>query len=66
MPIVLATFPLTTGLPDPQPIFDATFLLVVVFTLLQSPTLPRLAARLGFVDPTQTRELDIKNAPWRS
>jgi potassium/hydrogen antiporter len=64
VPIVLATFPITAGLPLAQRIFDVTFLLVVVFTLLQGPTLPWLSRRLGVVEPEQTRELDIENAPF--
>ena len=64
VPIVLATFPITAGLPDAHRIFDVTFLLVVVFTLLQGPTLPWLSRRLGVVEPTPTRELDIEHAPF--
>jgi potassium/hydrogen antiporter len=63
VPIVLATFPITAGLPDAHRIFDVTFLLVVVFTLVQGPTLPWLSSRLGVVEPAQTKELDIENAP---
>jgi cell volume regulation protein A len=61
---VLATFPVSAGLPQAERIFDVTFLLVVVFTLLQGPTLPWLSTRLHMVEPTQTRELDIEHAPF--
>lgn len=64
VPIVLATYPITAGLPGAEKIFDVTFLLVAVFTLLQGPTLPWLATRLGVIEPDQTRELDIENAPF--
>jgi cell volume regulation protein A len=64
VPIVLATFPITAGVPHAQRIFDVTFLLVVVFTMLQGPTLPWLSARLGVLEPEQTRELEIEHAPF--
>jgi cell volume regulation protein A len=41
-----------------------TLLLVVVFTLLQGPTLPWLSSRLDVVEPTHTKELDIEHAPF--
>lgn len=64
VPIVLATFPITAGLPQAQRIFDVTFLLVVVFTLVQGPTLPRVASRLSVVEPDVTTELEIEHAPF--
>jgi cell volume regulation protein A len=64
VPIVLATFPITAGLPEAHRIFDVTFLLVVVFTLLQGPTLPWLSRRLGVVEPETTKELSIEHAPF--
>lgn len=63
VPIVLATFPMTAGVPEAERIFDVTFLLVVVFTVVQAPTLPRLSRWLGVVEPAQTRELSIEHAP---
>ncbi|WP_114560728.1 potassium/proton antiporter [Desertihabitans aurantiacus] len=63
VPIVLATFPITAGLAGAQRIFDVTFLLVVVFTLVQGPTLPWAARRLGVLEPAQTEELTIEHAP---
>jgi potassium/hydrogen antiporter len=47
VPIVLATFPLSKGLPESQTIFDAVFFVVLVSVLVQGLTLPRVAARLG-------------------
>ncbi|WP_053208060.1 potassium/proton antiporter [Jiangella muralis] len=64
VPIVLATFPITAGLPNAERIFDVTLLLVVVFTLLQGPTLPWLSTRLGVIEPAHTRELTIEHAPF--
>lgn len=63
VPVVLATIPLSQGLPVAQEIFDVVFLLVVVFTLIQAPPLPFLARRLGVVDPEHTAEIAIEAAP---
>jgi cell volume regulation protein A len=63
VPVVLATIPLSQGLPVAQKIFDVVFLLVVVFTLVQAPPLPFLARRLRVVDPEHTAEIEIEAAP---
>ena len=63
VPIVLATIPITLGLPAAQRIFDVVFLLVVVFTLIQGPTLPFAARRLGVGETGATREVNIESAP---
>ncbi len=63
VPIVLATIPVGVGLPRADMIFDVVFLLVVVFTLVQGPTLPWAARRLGVGVPDSTREVDIDSAP---
>lgn len=64
VPIVLATFPITAGLPEAHRIFDVTFLLVLVFTLVQGPTLPWLSNRLGVVETIQTHEPQFEHAPF--
>jgi cell volume regulation protein A len=63
VPIVMATLPITAALPAAHRIFDVTFVLVVLFTLAQGPTLPWLSRRLGVIEPVRTRELDIEHAP---
>lgn len=63
VPIVLATIPITVGLPDADRVFDVVFLLVVVFTLVQGPTLPMLARRLGVAVSDATHEVTIESAP---
>ncbi len=63
VPIVLTTLPITAGLPAAQRIFDVVFLLVVVFTLVQGPTLPFLARRLRVVESGATREVSFESAP---
>lgn len=66
VPIVLATIPLSAGLPGATRIFDVVFLLVVVFTLVQGPTLPWVARRLGAVAAQNPREVDVESAPLES
>ena len=51
VPIVLATFVLSSDLGKAETIFNAVFFVVVVSALLQGPTLEWTAARLGLVDP---------------
>jgi cell volume regulation protein A len=63
VPIVLATIPMSVGLPGANRIFDVVFLLVVLFTLLQGPTLPWVARWLGASTAERPRELVIESAP---
>jgi potassium/hydrogen antiporter len=63
VPIVLATIPITVGLPSAHRIFDVVFLLVVVFTLVQGPTLPFAARWLGVAEDGTTRDVTIESAP---
>jgi len=63
VPIVLATIPISAGLPAALQIFDVVFLLVVVFTLVQGPTLPLAARWLGVSVTGTTREVAIESAP---
>ncbi|HRW18136.1 MAG TPA: potassium/proton antiporter, partial [Dermatophilaceae bacterium] len=63
VPVVLATVPLTVGAMGTQWIFDLVFVLVVVFTLVQAPTLPWVARRLGVVEQVQAVDLDVEATP---
>jgi cell volume regulation protein A len=63
VPIVLATVPMSVGLPAAHLIFDVVFLLVVLFTLVQGPTLPWVARRLGASAEESPRGFDIESAP---
>jgi potassium/hydrogen antiporter len=64
VPIVLATIPLTERLPAGEQIFDVVFVLVVVFTLVQAPTLPFVARRLAVGDPSgAAQDLSVDVAP---
>ncbi|TDC69936.1 potassium/proton antiporter [Actinomadura sp. GC306] len=63
VPIILATIPMVQGVEQSGRIFSLVFTIVVVFTLLQGPTLP-LAARLCRLESDgETRELDVEAAP---
>ncbi|HEX6248289.1 MAG TPA: potassium/proton antiporter [Nocardioidaceae bacterium] len=63
VPIVLATIPLSEGLPGASTIFDVVFVLVVLFTLIQAPLLPWLATRLGITRPLDPRGVHIESSP---
>ncbi|MGY1835409.1 potassium/proton antiporter [Blastococcus sp. SYSU DS0510] len=63
VPIVLATFPVTAGVPGAARIFDTVFVLVVVFTLVQGWSLPWVARRLRIGAPIAPREIQVEAAP---
>ncbi|PRX61735.1 potassium/proton antiporter (CPA1 family) [Nonomuraea fuscirosea] len=63
VPIVLATYPIVAEVPGSRQLLNIVFVLVVLFTLLQGPTLPLLARLLGIVQPHEAREVDIESAP---
>ncbi|MGC0312454.1 potassium/proton antiporter [Kitasatospora acidiphila] len=63
VPIVLATIPLVGGVPDAREAFNIVFVLVVVFTLVQGPTLPWLARRLRISAGALGHDLEIESAP---
>ena len=63
VPIVLATIAMTTDVPGARRIFDTVFVLVVVFTLLQGPTLAPLARWLRLARHGEPRELTVEAAP---
>jgi cell volume regulation protein A len=57
VPIVLATA------SADDDVFNLVFVLVVVFTIVQAPTLPAVARRLGVVAEGETQPLDIESSP---
>jgi potassium/hydrogen antiporter len=63
VPIVLATIPLTAGTPGADPLFDAVFVLVIIFTLLQASTLGPAARLLGVTAPDEPAEIHVETAP---
>jgi cell volume regulation protein A len=63
VPIVLATYPIVSGVPGSDRLLSIVFILVVVFTLVQAPSLLVVAARLGLVRRDNTREIQVESAP---
>lgn len=63
VPVVLATVPLTAGTPNVKWLFDLVFVLVVIFTLVQGPTLPWVARRLGVTDADRALDLQVESTP---
>lgn len=63
VPVVLATVPVTMRAPNVDWIFDLVFVLVIIFTLVQAPTLPYVARWLGVVEEHRARELSVESTP---
>jgi cell volume regulation protein A len=63
VPIVLATVPMTEKVPGADRLFALVFVVVVVFTLLQGPTLPLVARWCKVTVDGEARELDVEAAP---
>ncbi|HET6213849.1 MAG TPA: potassium/proton antiporter [Micromonosporaceae bacterium] len=63
VPIVLATIPLSVRLPGAEALFDAVFVLVVVFTAVQATLLPPVARALRVNAPAEATELTVETAP---
>jgi potassium/hydrogen antiporter len=63
VPIVLATIPHSAQLPGAQRLWDIVFILVVVYTLLQSPPMGWIAKRLGLSRAEEFQEVEVEIAP---
>lgn len=63
VPIVFATIPMVAGVRGSGRLFNIVFLLVIVYTLLQGPTLPWVARWLRLRDPEAAADLGIESAP---
>lgn len=63
VPIVLATFPVVAGVPDSHRLLNIVFVLVVVFTLVQGPSLRPIAHWLRLFSRESTREIQVEAAP---
>ncbi|WP_330242218.1 potassium/proton antiporter [Streptomyces sp. NBC_00525] len=64
VPIILATIPMVSGIEGSTRVFNIVFVLVVVYTLIQGPTLPWLAKALHLGDsPSEASDLGIESAP---
>ncbi|GAA3098566.1 hypothetical protein GCM10020254_49950 [Streptomyces goshikiensis] len=64
VPIILATIPMVSGIEGSERVFNIVFVLVVVYTLVQGPTLPWLARKLNLRDNDEAAaDLGIESAP---
>jgi cell volume regulation protein A len=63
VPIVFATIPLSMAVPGAERLFDAIFVLVVIFTLVQASTLPPVARMLRVTAAAEPSELRVETAP---
>ncbi|MFF3911156.1 potassium/proton antiporter [Streptomyces sp. NPDC001848] len=63
VPIILATIPMVNGVAGSRRIFNIVFVLVVVYTLVQGPTLPWLARTLRLGEGPEAADLGIESAP---
>jgi len=63
VPVVLATVPGTLGTPGVTWIFDLVFVLVVIFSIVQAPTLPWAARRLGLAAAHHRVDLAVETTP---
>lgn len=63
VPIVLATIPVTAGVPEAEELFNLVFILVVAFTLLQGTSLPLVARLLGVRGPVEAQDVEVEVAP---
>ncbi|MFE1024483.1 potassium/proton antiporter [Streptomyces sp. NPDC058818] len=63
VPIVLATFPIVAGVAGAREVLNIVFVLVVLFTLVQGPTLPAVARLLRLTRSDALREIQVETAP---
>lgn len=63
VPVVLATVPLTAGTPNTGWIFDLVFMLVVIFTIVQAPTLGWVARRLRVTEGVSAVDVELEALP---
>lgn len=63
VPIVLATFPIVEGVDGARHLLNIVFVLVVLFTLVQGPSLPAVARRLGLTRAGALRDVQVETAP---
>ncbi|MEW2069828.1 potassium/proton antiporter [Streptomyces sp. NPDC007346] len=64
VPIILATIPMVSGVEGSTRIFNIVFVLVIVYTLIQGPTLPWVADKLKIADDkAEADDLGVESAP---
>lgn len=63
VPIVLATYPIVAGVPDSARLLNIVFILVVLYTVIQGPSLRLVAEKLHLIPRDTTREIQVDAAP---
>ncbi len=63
IPVVLATIPLAQQQPDASWLFAVVFIVAIVFTTLQAPTLSPVAQMLKVSGDSEPRDADVESAP---
>jgi cell volume regulation protein A len=63
VPIVLTAIAGSAGFAGSAQVFDIVFVLVVILTLIQAPTLPLVSRWLGVAEAEPSRELEVESAP---
>ncbi len=63
VPIIMATVPLASTLPQAKTLFDLVFVFVVVYTTLQAPTLGWVARKLGVTTGDDAVDIEVEVAP---
>ncbi|GAA3905339.1 potassium/proton antiporter [Actinoplanes auranticolor] len=63
VPIVLATFPIVAGVTGSRELLNIVFVLVVIFTLVQGPSLPAVARLLRLTRSDPLRDIAVETAP---
>jgi cell volume regulation protein A len=63
VPIVLATIALAAHRHGSERLFDVVFVLVVIFTIIQSPSLGPMARLLRVAAPAEPMDLEVETAP---
>ena len=66
VPIVLATVPVVEKVPGSERLFNIVFVVVVLLTAVQGPTLPFVARLLGMAQSDSARDLEVESAPLGS
>ena len=62
VPIILATIPLAAGVKGSRDLFDIVFIFVIIYTLIQAPTLGWLARRTNVLTDA-ARDVEVEAAP---
>jgi cell volume regulation protein A len=63
VPIVLATFPIVSGVEGARDLLNIVFVLVVLFTLVQGPSLPAAARLLRLTRSGALRDIRVESSP---